>query len=100
MNEMLGIKYWDQKVIKVVREQTWVGGGRTKLVGEVKVQFSSDPERGMGRKLSGHWEWYPMDTIYLSSCVSTGKKSNIELKICFFQQVSLSDNNLVFSYLC
>ena len=87
MNEMLGIKYWDQKVIKVFREQTWAG--RIKLVGEVKVEFSSDPLRGKGMKLTGNWEWYQGDTIYLSSCVSTGKKSNDNLKNMFFQYLIL-----------
>ena len=84
MTEMLGIKDWDQKVIKVFREQTWVGGVRKELVGEVIVQFDSNSDRGIGRKVSGHWDWYPMDKIYLSSCVFTGKKSKDEVKNLFF----------------
>ena len=81
MNEMLGIKDWDQKVIKVFRVK-W--DGRTELVGEVKVQFSSESDRGIGQKLSPQWgDWSLKDTIYLSSCVSTGKRSNDELIYLF-----------------
>ena len=77
MNEMLGTKDWDRKVIKVVHKLSIARGGKIYWVGELKVMFRTNLQLGSGMRASGIGQWQQEDTIQLSSCVSTGKKRTI-----------------------
>ena len=68
MDEMLGSKDWDQKVIKVVQKgnQSWVG--------EVKIYNDDFGPHGKRATGADYWQWAAGDSISLSTCVPTGEK--------------------------
>ena len=84
MNQMLGTRDWDQKVIKVAQT------GSRSWVGEVKI-YNDDYYRGdwrfYGKRATGAdtWQWVAGDSIHLSSCVPTGEKWLQILKNLFLQ---------------
>ena len=79
MNQMLGTRDWDQKVIKVVQKGSRSWAGEVKIYNDNKYMFSewlTGEWRIYGERATGgaDWQWKAGDSIHLSSCVPTGEK--------------------------